>query len=99
MTRASHPDRRAILDAFLGSGTTILAAERTGRIGYGIEIEPGYVDVGITRWQELTGREAVLEATGETFAAVKARRASEAAITACDPYRHINPRPRQPLAA
>ena len=67
-----------VLDAFLGSGTTILAAERTGRTGYGIEIEPGFVDVAIRRWEKLTGCEATLAATGQTFAEVAASRAEQA---------------------
>lgn len=66
-----------VLDAFMGSGTTILAAERTKRRGYGIEIAPGYVDVAIRRWQRMTGQEAVLEATGQTFAEVTADRAEQ----------------------
>jgi len=68
-----------VLDPFLGSGTTIMAAERTGRIGYGIEIDPGYVDVTIRRWQERTGGEAVLAATGQPFSAVAAERAGDPA--------------------
>ena len=67
-----------VFDGFMGSGTTILAAERTGRIAYGIEIDPGYIDVTIQRWEKMTKREAVLEGTSETFAQVKARRAHEA---------------------
>ena len=67
-----------VFDGFMGSGTTVLAAERTGRIAYGIDIDPGYVDVTIERWQKLTKREAVLEETGETFVQVKARRAQAA---------------------
>lgn len=67
-----------VLDAFLGSGTTILAAEHTGRTGYGIEIEPGFVDVAIRRWEKLTGREATLAATGRTFAEVTASRTEQA---------------------
>ncbi|TZG26542.1 site-specific DNA-methyltransferase [Sphingomonas montanisoli] len=63
-----------VLDGFMGSGTTLLAAERTGRIGYGMDIDPLYVDVGIRRWQEMTGGKAVLTETGETFDAVLARR-------------------------
>ena len=47
-----------ILDTFLGSGTTLLASEKSGRICYGIEIEPMYIDVTIKRWQELTGKSA-----------------------------------------
>lgn len=56
-----------VLDPFMGSGTTILAAERVGRRGYGLEIDPLYVDVAIRRWQSFTGRDALLEATGQTF--------------------------------
>lgn len=56
-----------ILDPFMGSGTTILAAERVGRRGYGIEIDPLYVDVAIRRWQAYTKKDAVLETTGQTF--------------------------------
>lgn len=56
-----------VLDPFVGSGTTILAAERVGRRGYGLEIDPLYVDVAIRRWQSFTGRDALLEVTGQTF--------------------------------
>lgn len=66
-----------VLDAFMGSGTTIAGAERTKRVAYGIEIEPTYVDVAVRRWENLTGKRAVLSATGETFAEVAARRMSE----------------------
>lgn len=66
-----------VLDGFLGSGTTLLAAERAGRRAFGLEIDPAYVDIAITRWMDLTGQEPVLEAGGEGFAEVKARRAAE----------------------
>lgn len=66
-----------VVDAFMGSGTTILAAERTGRIACGLEIEPGYVDVAVQRWETLTGQSAVLEDTGETLAEVAARRGAD----------------------
>jgi DNA modification methylase len=56
-----------ILDPFCGSGTTIIAAEETGRRGYGIEFEPHYVDVSIRRWQKLTGQDAIHAASGKTF--------------------------------
>ena len=55
-----------VLDFFMGSGTTIVAAERVGRRAYGIEIDPRYIDVAVRRWQAYTGRDAVL-GTGETF--------------------------------
>src|SRR5712692_7578683 len=56
-----------ILDPFMGSGTTILAAERVGRRGYGLEIDALYVDAAIRRWQDFTKRDAILKATGQTF--------------------------------
>lgn len=62
-----------ILDCFMGSGTTILAAEKVGRHAYGLEIDPAYVDLAIRRWQSFTGRDAVLSATGQTFDELSAR--------------------------
>lgn len=59
-----------VLDAFLGSGTTVIAAEKTGRRGYGIELDPRYVDTAIRRWQRLTGQPAVHAVTGQPFDAV-----------------------------
>jgi DNA modification methylase len=57
-----------VLDPFLGSGSTLMACERTGRHGRGIEIDPLYVDTAIRRWQKYTGDQAVNVATGRTFA-------------------------------
>src|SRR5215813_2445394 len=56
-----------VLDAFLGSGTTVIAAERTGRRCYGLELDPGYVETAIRRWQTLTGDQARHAATGHSF--------------------------------
>ncbi len=56
-----------VLDAFGGSGATLLAAEKTGRRARLIELDPAYVDVAIRRWQEMTGKDAVHATTGETF--------------------------------
>jgi DNA modification methylase len=56
-----------VLDSFLGSGTTLMAAERVGRACYGIEIDPVYVDVAIRRWQKLTGDRAIHASTGKSF--------------------------------
>jgi len=70
-----------VLDAFMGSGTTILAANRTKRIAHGVEIDPGYVDVAIRRWSAMTGDEALLADTGETFEATALRRADESVVT------------------
>ena len=65
-----------ILDPFCGSGTTIIAAERTGRKARAIEIDPVYVDVAIRRWEQLTGKSATL-LTGETFEEITEQRTVE----------------------
>jgi DNA modification methylase len=65
-----------VLDPFLGSGTTIIAAERVGRRGFGLEIDPGYVDVIVRRWQAYTRRDAILTDTGQTFEEVAAARST-----------------------
>lgn len=62
-----------VLDAFAGSGTTIIAAEQTRRRAFCLEIDPHYADVAIRRWQKLTKRDAVLEGTGQTFDEVVAK--------------------------
>lgn len=56
-----------VLDAFLGSGTTLIASEKAGRLCYGIEIEPLYVDTTIRRWQDLTGKSAIHLQTGNSY--------------------------------
>jgi DNA modification methylase len=56
-----------VLDAFLGSGTTMIAAERTGRRCCGLELDPVYVDTVIRRWQALTGKRATDVARGRSF--------------------------------
>jgi len=56
-----------VLDAFLGSGTTVIAAERTGRRCYGLELDPAYVDTIVRRWQALTGGTARHAASGRAF--------------------------------
>ena len=65
-----------VLDPFCGSGTTILAAERTGRRGYAIELDPGHVDTAIERWQRMTKQTAV-HANGKTFEEMRAGRRRE----------------------
>jgi DNA modification methylase len=68
-----------ILDPFLGSGTTLIAAEKTGRRCAGLELDPRFVDTIIRRWEDMTGKQAVLAATGQTFAAVTRDVTKEAA--------------------
>lgn len=65
-----------VLDSFGGSGTTLIAAEKTGRSGYLIELEPLFVDVTIKRFEKLTGEKAVHAETGRTFAEVQVSSAS-----------------------
>ena len=60
----------AVLDPFLGVGASLIAAHKTGRRCYGIELEPGFVDVTVMRWQRLTGKQAILSGTGKSFDAL-----------------------------
>jgi DNA modification methylase len=62
------------LDPFCGSGTILIAAERTGRKARALEIDPNYVDVAVRRWQTYAGKSAVLAGSGETFEATEHRR-------------------------
>jgi DNA modification methylase len=66
-----------VLDPFGGSGSTLIAAEKAKRKARLIEIEPKYCAITIRRWQELTGRKALLSSTGEAFDEVHARRHAE----------------------
>jgi DNA modification methylase len=66
-----------VLEPFAGSGSTLIAAEATGRICRAIEIDGVYCDAITCRWQEMTGGEAILKETGETFATVKGQRLCE----------------------
>jgi DNA modification methylase len=65
---------QAVYEPFSGSGTTIIACERTGRSCHAIELNPAYVDVAIKRWQDFTGQEATLEGDGRTHAELAAAR-------------------------
>ena len=66
MLNNSSPGQ-AVYEPFMGSGTTLIAAETTGRVCLGIELNPAYVDVAVERWQRFTGKSAVLEGSGEGF--------------------------------
>src|SRR5207253_3276598 len=65
---------QAIYEPFAGSGTTIIAAEMTGRICHSIELLPQYIDVAVERWQAFTGEAAMLQGDGRSFRAVAADR-------------------------
>ena len=76
----NHTRRKELVyDPFLGSGTTLAVGELTGRVCLGIETDPLYVDVAVMRWQNLSGKEAVLEGDGRTFAQVARKRRRVAA--------------------
>jgi DNA modification methylase len=62
-----------VLDGFLGSGTSVIAAARTGRRCYGIEIDPLYVDTIVRRWQAFAGGEARHAISGHSFRELEAR--------------------------
>jgi len=62
---------QAVYEPFMGSGTTLIAAEISGRVCFGIELNPAYVDVAVERWQQFTGEDAVLSGSDETFNKIK----------------------------
>ena len=68
-----------VLDPFSGSGTILIAAERTGRKARALEIDPTYVDIAVRRWQAYTGKPAVLAASGDTFETVEEQRVAKSA--------------------
>jgi DNA modification methylase len=73
----NHTNRgQCVYDPFVGTGTTIVAAETTGRTCVAMDIEPRYVDVAIKRWQDFTGQQARLEANGASFETITERRNS-----------------------
>ena len=60
-----------VLDSFCGSGTTLIASQKTNRKCYGMELDPKYCDVIINRWQDYTGSKATLESSGESYGELK----------------------------
>ena len=68
-----------VYEPFLGTGTTLAAAEITGRVCYGIELDPKYVDVSVLRWQGLSSQEAAPRGDGRTFDEIKTERMGVAA--------------------
>ena len=69
--------RGLVLDPFCGSGTTLIAAERTDRKARALEIDPTYVDVAVRRWQTYTGKSAVFSGSGETFETIAEQRSAK----------------------
>ena len=90
MQNNSNPGQ-AVYDPFLGSGTTLIAAETTGRVCLGMELEPRYVDVAVRRWQAFTGLDACLLGDGRSFAVVAAERLAGLQTT------NLDPAPTQPV--
>jgi tRNA G10 N-methylase Trm11 len=76
--------RDIVLDPFLGSGTSVIAAEKVGRLCYGLEIDPSSVDAAVRRWQDYTDADAVLEGDGRTYDEVAAERLASAATAGGD---------------
>ena len=74
-----------VIDPFLGSGPTLIAAEKTGRVCRGVELDPLYVNVIVRRFEAATGISATLVETGETFQALAVRREREAAELTVEP--------------
>jgi DNA modification methylase len=64
---------QAVYEPFMGSGTTLIAAEISGRVCFGIELNPAYVDVAVERWQNFTGEDAVLSGSDDTFNTIKTK--------------------------
>jgi DNA modification methylase len=81
LANSSRPDD-LVLDLFGGSGSTLIACERTHRVCRMAELDPKYADGIVQRWQDFTGREALLTATGETFETVSGARDQAAAAVA-----------------
>jgi hypothetical protein len=71
-----------VYEPFLGSGTTLMAAEMTGRVCCGLDLDPKYVDVIIGRWQQLTGKQARLDGQSATFQDIEVQRRRGAQETA-----------------
>ena len=75
----SSKSRDIVLDLFGGSGTTLIAAERTGRSARLMELDPRYVDVIVKRWQDYTGSVATLDGEDRTYDDLQARRLKKSA--------------------
>ncbi len=74
-----------VLDPFAGSGTVLIAAERTGRRARAMEIDPHYVDVAVRRWETYTGKAAILSPIGTNFEGITEERSSNGAAAFAPP--------------
>ena len=94
---------QAIYEPFMGSGTTLIAAETTGRTCLGIELNPVYVDVAVERWQNLTGGVAMLEGDGRSFTEIAGERSgtnpAAPAAQVSDPVSQPKPARKRKTAA
>jgi DNA modification methylase len=77
--KSSLPKGGLCVEPFGGSGSTLIGAEKTGRVCYTMELQNNYCDVIVKRWQDFTGKQATLESTGQTFAEVSNGRSSKTA--------------------
>ena len=75
----SSAEGQVVLDAFAGSGSTLIGAEKCRRRGRLLELDPGYADVIVERWQQYTGGVATLEGSRQSFGEVRATRQRRAA--------------------
>jgi DNA modification methylase len=94
---------QAVYEPFMGSGTTLIAAETAGRVCLGVELNPAYVDVAVERWQRFTGKAAVLDGSGEAFGDLAnarggAIRSKPSAQSALDRELGQSPAPPEPTA-
>jgi hypothetical protein len=80
--RSSCPDQGLVLEPFAGTGSTLMAAEETGRRCFTMELSPAYVDVVVRRWQKATGGRATLEGSGEPYEHVADARADAGELAA-----------------
>ena len=78
--------RGIILDAFAGSGTTIIAAEKSDRRAYALELAPAYADTAIKRWQDYTGQDAMHAESREAYASITKSRAAVIVPASTEPH-------------
>jgi len=74
-----------VLDAFAGSGTIFIACEKNGRVGFGLELDPGYCDTAVRRWQNFSGGKAMHADTGMTFDEMTALRNATVPLLSAPP--------------